>query len=448
MFTSLLGLPLFPWTPAVGFALGDVNEQNFRYLNHFAGVDRAQTVKQLDRIEQRVQGIPWVNTIAADRKGNAYYSMDGAIPNVPDTKATGCASPVGLALFPATGIPVLDGSNSGCGWDNDPDAAAPGIFGPDSIPRLTVPSYVHNGNDSHWVSNPDHPLEGYERIIGEEGSERSFRTRIGLIMAQERIAGTDGLEGKGFDLRNLSRVALGNRQYLGELWRDQLLPVCQGDAALVSAGACDALAQWDLRDNLKSNGAVLWRRFASNLTGNFQFLPNGTSSGYYVGGQAMWTTQFSASDPVNTPSGLNSSSPLVLQALQDAVADLEGAGIPLDAPMRGYQYDVRGGKQVPIHGGPGGLGVFNAISAQWNPDEGGYTNIPHGSSFIAAMGFKDRGCPAKALTFVTYGQTEDQASPHARDYPRAFSRKKWNPVPFCRGEVRKRTLSVERVSNR
>ena len=35
MFTSLLGLPLFPWTPATAYAMGDVNADNFRYLNHF-----------------------------------------------------------------------------------------------------------------------------------------------------------------------------------------------------------------------------------------------------------------------------------------------------------------------------------------------------------------------------------------------------------------------------
>ena len=460
MFTSLLGLPLFPWTPVAAFALGDVNEGNFRYLNHFARVNQAQTVKQLDRIEQRVQGIPWVNTIAADRRGNAYYTMDGAIPNVPDSKATGCAGAMGPALFAATGIPVLDGSNSACAWDDDPDAVAPGIFGPARIPRLTVRSYVHNGNDSHWVSNPDHPLEGFERIIGVEDTERSYRTRVGLVMAQQRIAGTDGRKGKGFTLRNLSRVALGNRQYLGELWRDQAVGVCEGSPSLVSAGACTALEGWNRRDNLGSNGALLFRRFAVNLLGNFQFLPDGTSSGYYVGGEAMWTTPFSPADPVNTPNGLNTSSPLVEQALSDAVADLQGAGVPMDAPLRGYQYEIRGGKKIPIHGGSGGLGVFNAISASWRPGEGGYTNIGHGTSFIAAMGFKKTsrsttrgprklgGCPARALTFVTYGQTEDQASPHADDYTRAFSRKRWNRVPFCAREVRRATLSVERVANR
>ncbi len=155
MVTSVLGLPLFPWTPTKAYALGDVNFENFRYLNHFLETDRARSVRAYDRIQQRIQGIPWVNSIAADRKGRAYYSMDGAIPNVPDEKATNCAGALGAAVFPLTGIPILDGSRSACGWDTDADAVVPGIFGPAAIPRLFRRDYVENGNDSHWLSNPE-----------------------------------------------------------------------------------------------------------------------------------------------------------------------------------------------------------------------------------------------------------------------------------------------------
>ena len=445
MFTSLLGLPLFPWTPAAGFALKDVNLQNFRYLNHFAKNNLAQSVAQYDRIQDRFQGIPWVNSIAADRRGRAYYSMDGAIPNVPDSKATGCAGPLGLVLFPLTGIPVLDGTRTQCDWDDDPGAVAPDIFGPDRIPELIRRDYVTNGNDSHWVSNPEAPLEGFERVIGDERTVRSLRTRLGLVMVEERIAGTDGLEGKGFTLRKLAKVALDNRQYAGELWRDQLVSYCQGQPALVSAGACSALAGWNLRNELSSRGAVLFQRFVESLLSNLQFLPTGTSAGNYTGFDLVFTTPFDVGDPVNTPSGLNTANPLVGQALQDAVADLQAAGIPLDAPLRKWQYEERGGDRIPIHGGDGSNGLFNAISSTWDPDEG-YSNVPHGTSFIAAMQFRKRGCPARALTFVSYSQSENQRSPHANDYTKAFSRERWNRVPFCAAEVRKAALERYRVS--
>jgi acyl-homoserine-lactone acylase len=454
MLTSILGLPLFPWTPLKAFALGDANYENFRYLNHFLRTDMAQSVREYDRIERQYQGIPWVNSIAADRKGHAYYSMDGAIPNVPDSKATSCAGVLGLVTFPLLGLPVLDGARSACNWDVDADAVVDGIFGPAAIPRLFRDDYVHNANDSHWLSNPEQPLEGFERVIGDERTQRSLRTRLGLIMVQERLAGTDGLPGRGFTLRRLADVALGNRQYAGELWRGELLGVCQANATLVAQGACSALAAWDLHDDLDSPGAILFRRFASNLLGNFEFVPSGTDGGQYVGADVIWDVPFSPGDPVNTPRGLNTLNPLVSAALTDAVSDLEGAGIPLDGTLRDFQSDVRGGRRIPIHGGPGSLGVFNAINVDWDPSAG-YPNVPHGSSFIAAMGFRKakrkgrRRCPVRALTFVTYGESENQRSRHAGDYTRAFSRKHWNRVPFCEAEIRRDPkLKVKRVSRR
>ena len=457
MLTSLLGLPLFPWTPTRAYALADANFENFRYLNHFFLTNRANSVRRLDEIEQEVQGIPWVNTIAADRRGEAYYSMDGAIPNVSDAEASapfpaGCAGSLGVATFPATGIAVQDGAHSECALGTDADAVAPGIIGPERIPRLFRDDYVTNGNDSHWLSNPEEPLTGYDRIIGDEGSERSLRTRLGLIQVQQRIDGTDGLGGAGFSLKRLQQVALGNRQYAGELWRDELVELCESSSTQTGSngpvdvsGACPVLAAWDQRDDLDSGGAILFRRFVENLLANFQFVPTGVSSGTYVGSNAIWDQQFSVADPVNTPSGLNTSNQMVGQALADAVTDLQGAAIPLDAPLRDFQYETRGGEQIPIHGGPGSDGVFNAINVDWDPASG-YPDVAHGSSFISAMAFRRHGCPVRARTFVTYGQTEDQDSPHASDYTRAFSEKSWNRVPFCGSEIRRDpSLQVERV---
>ena len=100
VFTSLLGLPLFPWTSASAYSMGDVNGGNFRYLNHFFETNQAQSVEQYDVIERRYQGIPWVNSIAADSSGRAYYADIGAIPNVSDDKARTCGAPLGAGDLP------------------------------------------------------------------------------------------------------------------------------------------------------------------------------------------------------------------------------------------------------------------------------------------------------------------------------------------------------------
>jgi acyl-homoserine-lactone acylase len=451
MITDLVGIPL-PWTEGTGFALKDVNVTNFRYLNHFIENNRAQSVAEYDRIQRRYQGIPWVNSLAADSRGNAYYSMQGAIPYVPDDLAADCnALQPG---FETLGLPVLDGSRSECDWRSSDDATAPGTFPPDEVPTLIRPDYVTNGNDSHWLSNPEEPLTGFDRIIGIEEAERTLRTRLGLIQVEDRLAGEDGLPGNRFNRKLLQRIALGNRQYAGELWRDSVVSMCEsapggflmGSSGPVEvSGACEPLKQWDVHDDLDSNGAILFRRFVSQVFSNFTTLPTGLQGGTTPGMETVFTTQFSVSDPVHTPSGLNTGNPFVQRALADAVSDLEGAGIPLDAPLRGHQYEVRGGETIPIHGGPGGLGVFNAINVSWDPEHDGYGDVEHGSSFMMAAQFVDGRCPVRAGTFVTYSQSENQRSKHAADYTRAYSQKRWNRVPFCTKELRRKTLSTKHV---
>lgn len=452
IFTGLVGIPL-PWGGQTAFALGDVNATNFRYINHFIENDRAQSVRQYDRIQRRYQGLPWVNSIAADSRGNAYYTMQGAIPYVDDAKAQACGVAPTTAVL---GLPILDGSRSECRWDSSPRAVAPGTFPPDKVPTLFRRDYVHNGNDSHWLTNPERPLTGYDRIIGIEGAERTTRTRLGLIQVIERLAGTDGLPGKRFNLRLLKRVALSNRQYLGELWRDDLVALCEaapGGVLLGSNGpvdvsaACEPLRRWDLRDDLGSRGAVLFRRFARNALADFQCVPTGLQGATCPGSETLFSNPvYSNADPVNTPGGgLNIANPQVGRALADAVTDLRNADIPLDSGLRGVQSERIGGERVPIHGGPGDLGVFNVITAAWKPQEGGYPDVSHGSSFITAVEFRRRGCPVRAATFVTYGQSENPRSRHANDYTRAFSRKRWYRVPFCQAEVRRQTVAVKRL---
>jgi acyl-homoserine-lactone acylase len=437
---ELAGIPL-PWTPATAFTMGDANAGNFRYLNHFFFTNQAQSVDQLDQIEKTYEGIPWVNTIAADSQGKAYYADIGAIPNVSNTKAQQCNSPVGVATFQLLGLPVLDGFTSSCEWDNDPDAVSPGIFGPSHLPSLTRDDYVTNSNDSYWLANPAHPLEGYARIIGDERTPRTLRTRLGLTMVQQRLAGTDGLPGNRFTRQDLQDDVFNDRQFAGELWRDELVQLCNsapGGFLLGSSGpvdvseACPVLANWDLHDNLDSNGAILFRRFATRALAS----PGGLPINLPTGDLTVFSTPFNANDPVNTPSGLNIVSPKVQQSLADAVTDLRGAGIPLDAPLRGYQYEKRGDERIPIHGGPGDPnGDFNAINVDWvgSGPEPGYPNVPHGSSFVMVTSFTG-GCPDDR-SILTYSESENPNSPYFADQTRMFSKKEWVDPPFCMNEV-------------
>ena len=105
IFTEVLGQPLFPWTPAAAFAMGDANAANFRYLNHFFETNQAQSVREYDQVLRRNQGIPWVNSIAADAKGEAYYADISVVPHVTNEHAQRCNTAVGTATYAALRAP-------------------------------------------------------------------------------------------------------------------------------------------------------------------------------------------------------------------------------------------------------------------------------------------------------------------------------------------------------
>jgi acyl-homoserine-lactone acylase len=438
VFNSILGLPL-PWTPATAFVMGDANAPNFRYLNHFFDVNMAQSSREVLSILQRDQGIPWVNTIASDDKGEALYADISVTPHVTNAQVTTCTTAVGQATFDALRLPVLDGSRSACEWGTDRDAAQKGIFGPSHMPWLIRGDYVTNSNDSYWLANPQQPLTGFSTIIGDENTERTTRTRSGLVMVQEVLK--KGL----FTRQKMQDLLFSDRQHSWELTKPDVLAMCSrfpGGFAPSSNGpvdvskACATLATWNGRNSLDARGALVFQRFWSRATA-----VNAPAQGAYQR-TPIWTTPFDVDDPVHTPRGLNTLNPFVLRAFGDAVADLNAAKIPVDGRLGDYQRDVRpDGTSTPLHGGPGPLGVFNALTVAWDPVKGYAGPLGHGSSYIQVVQFDGDGCP-DARTILTYSQSTNPRSPHYADQSRLFSRGGWVTDRFCARDVAAATVST------
>lgn len=294
-------------------------------------------MRQLEAVLDRCQFLPWVNVIAADATGEALYGDHSVIPPVTDQLTAACIPAPFKPLYATTGLAVLDGSTSSCAFGTDPDAAVPGIFGPSRLPVRFRSDYVTNSNDSYWLANPQQPLTGFLRIIGDEQTPRSLRTRLGLLQVQQRLAGTDGLSGTGFTTANLWQVEFGDRVHGGELVRDDLVAVCtphptataSNGASVDLSAACAALRSWDLHANLDSRGAHVFREFAS-------------------AGGIRFADAFVPTDAVNTPRHLAVADPRVLTALADAVQKL--TGIPPDAPLGSIQSEPRRAERIPIHG--------------------------------------------------------------------------------------------------
>ncbi|SDN45792.1 acyl-homoserine-lactone acylase [Streptomyces sp. cf386] len=417
-------LPL-PWTTTTAYALNDPNAANMRFADTSLGFGKARGTADVLASLARHQGLPWVNTIAADSSGHSLYTQSQVLPRVTDDLAGRCSTDLGKATYPAAGLAVLDGSRGDCAFGRDADAVQSGIFGPARMPTLKDAPYAENSNDSAWLANADRPLTGYERIFGTIGTQRSLRTR-GAVEDVAAMA-----ERGGLTVRDLERQQFANRVPAGDLAAADVAKACAAlpggtatgsDGKAVDVGeACSVLAAWDRKADTGSRGALLFDRFWRKLAAK-------------VPAAQRWKVPFSAADPVRTPNTLNTDAPGFATALADAVTELRAAGIALDSRLGEHQFVVRNGQRIPIPGGTESLGVWNKVEPVWNPAGGGYTEVSTGSSHIQAVGWDGSRCPV-ARTLLTYSQSSNPNSPHFSDQTRVFSGEKWVTSRFCEKDI-------------
>ena len=419
VLSSVFGVSGTEWSASTAVALRDANHGNLRGLNTWFELSRARSTRNVVDVLSRTQGVPWVNTIATDRSGHALYTQNQVVPHVTDELADRCVDPAWRQAWEAEGIPVLDGARTECAWGRDRDAVAPGIFGPRRMPVLVRDDYVLNSNDSPWLANPNQPITGYPRIMGDIDSQRAPRTRMGITAVEEQL-GT-------FTRRSMQDLLFDNRSWTGSQAAAAAAEMCAafpGGLAPTSNGgtvpvgdACTALSTWDRTMSVDSRGALLFERF---------WLRTGAI-------RDLWLVKFDPAHPIATPNTLNTANPLVARALGDAIAELRAAGISPSAPLGENHYVVRNGTRIPIHGGHGSLGVLNMIVSTWDPAAGG-VEVVHGSSHVQVVAFTGGRCP-DAATLLTYSQSANPASPHFADQTTLFSRGGWVRSRFCEKDI-------------
>ncbi|MFC9389110.1 penicillin acylase family protein [Streptomyces venezuelae] len=406
-------LPL-PWTTTTAYALHDPNASNLRGSDTALGFGKARSTRDIAETLRRTQGLPWVNTIAADSAGHSLFTQSQVLPRITDDLAARCSTPLGRATYPSSGVAVLDGSRSDCALGSDPDALQPGVFGPARMPVLRDTPYVANSNDSAWLTNADRPLTGYERVFGTIATQRSLRTRGGV----EDVAAMAARG--GLTVADLQRQQFANRAPAGDLAAADVARAC-ATALPDDPAACRVIGAWDRTVNTDSRGALLYDRFWRKFTST-------------VPSAQQWTVPFSPADPVRTPNTVNTAAPGFAKALADAVAELRGAGIALDAPLGDHQFVVRNGVRIPVSGGTESLGVWNKTEPVWNPAGGGYTEVAHGTSHVQAVGWDGSRCPV-ARTLLSYSQSSNPSSPHSSDQTRLYAGERWVTSRFCEKDI-------------
>ncbi len=446
------------WTDETAYTIKDMNAGNYNLLEPFINMARSRNLDEFVNVFRTKGGIPWNNTMAADKNGDVFYADTTLTPNLSSEALAAYKSlletDLTTSIFKSFDVVLLDGSNSLFEWRNDPSATLEGAIPFDDAPQLRRTDYAANMNDSYWMPNHLNPLAGVSPLYGPERTVLTPRSRMGFTMIQD-MGGSD----RRFTLEELQTLMFCNRSLTAELFVDDLVAVClkageiSVDGEIVELSAvCEILAGWDRRFNLDSPGAVLFREFMGEY-----------GKAEIINGSDLYATPFDPDNPIKTPNTLKpDAAPLNLAR---AAQRLQKENIPLDASFRGLQFTKKGDEKISVHGGlQVEEGAFNKVhysdsesmittiiprmdrkpvvnSATGLTTEGYLIN--YGSSYVLTVEFTDNGPEAQAV--MAYSQSDNPESPHFTDQTRLYAEKKWRPVLFDTQDILNDPQMTERV---
>lgn len=463
--------PSLGWTSSSAVSFRDANAGNYKMLEQWLAMARAQSTPAFFEALAKHQGVPWVNTLLIDKTGQASYVDATQVPRL-GTKAeawwraasqTPQLAPIWLD---GEGSVLLPGNDPDFEWVDSGQTRAPGLVPLSQAPRLSRSDYVYNANSSHWLTNLAAPLEGYSILYGPEQTVRSPRTRYNAqLISTPDAMGLTGAD-RRFTLQTLQGVMTHNGSLFARELRDPLLARCQAHPQIqLTSGpldltpSCNALANWDGEYQLESRGAHLMREWLTAFR----------TSGHRDIKDALFAIPFDPAHGATTPRGLApwSGAPdedPALLALAQAQQRLQAAGIAPDAELGALQFVQKAAGLTPIAlpGGNSFEGLFNMVQTNLpsrsssdlanivtgkavagttlrslDDDGDGQPELRYranyGSSFVLALQFDDAG--PKAERFLSYGQSHDPESPHFTDQTEQFARQQWQPMRFTEQEI-------------
>lgn len=423
----MLNAPVLGWTDGAAVSMSDANEKNLAMLPTWFAMGKATSMDELQAAHWDKRGIPWVNTIATSKEGEAWYADTTRVPGWTEAAEARFAELIEenpfIALMYGYGVVGGDGGDPVFDW-NDVKPVS-------EAPSLERTDFVVNANDSHWLSTAEETLEGYSFFYGEERTPRSPRTRMNLRYLAETGPGTAVGEDGVWTLDELEAAALKSRSVMAEDLREGVVERCRGVDSVSYGGeevdlreTCAALANWDGTYRLRARGAQVFREMLYDEDLSVEDLT--TAGDFYA-------VAFDPDDALATPAGLappGADRDPVLRSLARATVVLGAAGIAPDELLANVQHQSKGAERFAVPGGRTRDGTISIASWSGGNDtlldrpqrgetfsgsgltEAGYPSN-YGNSFVMAMAFEADGPQARAIT--TYSQSADPASEHHAD---------------------------------
>lgn len=338
----------------------------------------------------RMQGINASNYTYADADGNIFYVWNAATPDLP---------------LPSGGdsIPVKVDSSHQI-WSR------PVPF--DDLPQLLNPKggYLHNENDPFHFTNMHEVLDTADYPAHFPRPRLRLRSQHSL----ELIHNEDLLS-----LEEVVRRKHSMRMLLADRMKDDLLAILRsGKPKKEMRKAIAHLEAWDNSVAAQSRGGVLFAEWYEHYAD-------------LMDGKELFAVPWSFDKATSTPKGI-ADKKLALQAFKKALETTTEKYGGWDLAWGDVHRLRHEDLDLPVGGGPGGLGCFRVL---WFRDtEDGKKAIRGGDGWQLAVEFSD---PPRAYSILAYGQSNDPKNPHHTDQAEMFAKNKMKPVAFTEEDIKK-----------
>lgn len=292
----------------------------------------------------------------------------------------------------------------------------------EELPQLHNPpgGYIHQENDPFHFTNLNEILS--PDIFADNYPRPNLRLRSQLAI--ELIGGTTK-----FSLEDVVRLKHSYKMLLADRVKTDLLSAVQAHAPSSTAKQAAALlAKWDNTASADSRGSVLfetwWNRYSSTATTP----PSGDRDA------DIYADVWDVMRPTSTPRGLADPARAV-EAFAWAITETARRYGAWDVAWGTVHRVRRGDVDAPVGGCSGALGCFRVLAYGEDPD--GKLRANGGDGWVIAVEF---GAVPRAYSILSYGESNNPASPYFADQAAMFARGEMKPVAFTEADIAAATV--------
>lgn len=340
------------------------------------------------RNAMRMQAIISSNYTYADAEGNIFYVWNAAIPDLP---------------VPSGGDSLaVEVSSSDQIWSK------PIPF--DDLPQLLNPKggYLHNENDPFHFTNLNELLlpEDFPPYFPQPRLRQRSQHSLALIHGDFKMSLEEVIEKKH-----------SMKMLLADQIKDDLLAALETSKPKKHIKKAMAhLEDWDNQVAADSRGGVLFAAWWDTYRQKMR-------------GEELYASPWTFERPLKTPDGLAKPEVAVV-AFEQAINEITEQYGSWDLAWGDVHRLRHGNLDLPVGGGPGGLGTFRVL--WFTTDQDGKRKIRGGDGWQFAVEFTH---PPRAYSMLAYGQSNKPDSPHHTDQAPLFAKNKMKKVLYTEEDI-------------